>query len=139
MAALRSLCPTLPPPPTDALAEMTLRWVHGLLSSFDYLLYLNDCAGRSFNDLAQYPVVPWVLADYESAELDLNKAAAFRDLAKPVGALNEARLEMFRDRFNSLPQGDAFMYGTHYSNPAFVSFYLIRQAAARPCVCSRSC
>ena len=29
-------------------------------------MHLNTLAGRSYNDLMQYPVFPWVLSDYES-------------------------------------------------------------------------
>ena len=29
-------------------------------------MHLNTLAGRSYNDLMQYPVFPWVLADYVS-------------------------------------------------------------------------
>ena len=29
-------------------------------------MYLNREANRSFNDLSQYPVFPWVIADYTS-------------------------------------------------------------------------
>lgn len=50
--------------------------------------------GRSFNDLTQYPVFPWVIADYTSETLDLTNAATFRDLSKPIGALNESRLQV---------------------------------------------
>jgi factor associated with neutral sphingomyelinase activation len=50
---------------------------------------------RSFHDLCQYPVFPWVLADYTSAQLDLTDDATFRDLSKPIGALNPERLELF--------------------------------------------
>ena len=53
------------------------------------------CAGRTYNDLNQYPVMPWVLADYESEALDFNSAATFRDLSKPIGALNPKRLQFF--------------------------------------------
>lgn len=35
-------------------------------------------AGRTFNDLMQYPVFPFVLADYRSQELDLRKKETFR-------------------------------------------------------------
>lgn len=38
----------------------------GEISNFQYLMHLNTLAGRSYNDLMQYPVFPWVLADYES-------------------------------------------------------------------------
>jgi hypothetical protein len=29
-------------------------------------MHLNSLAGRSYNDLMQYPVFPWVVADYDS-------------------------------------------------------------------------
>ena len=29
-------------------------------------MHLNTIAGRTYNDLMQYPVFPWVLADYHS-------------------------------------------------------------------------
>ena len=38
-----------------------------------YLMRLNTLAGRSYNDLTQYPVFPWVLKDYSSATLELDK------------------------------------------------------------------
>jgi hypothetical protein len=44
--------------------SVTQRWVEGEMSNFAYLMYLNTLAGRSYNDLTQYPVFPWVLQDY---------------------------------------------------------------------------
>ena len=41
-------------------------------------MFLNREAGRSFQDLTQYPVFPWVVADYASAALDLDSNATFR-------------------------------------------------------------
>ena len=38
----------------------------GDISNFQYLMHLNTLAGRSYNDLMQYPIFPWVVADYES-------------------------------------------------------------------------
>lgn len=49
-------------------------------------------------------VFPWVLADYSSEALDLNNPASFRDLSKPVGALDERRLQFFLERFEGLRQ-----------------------------------
>ena len=40
--------------------------------------------GRSYNDLGQYPVFPWILKDYTSGELDLHNPAVFRDLSKVI-------------------------------------------------------
>jgi len=90
-----------------ALLEANSTWLHrvmmawqlGKISNFDYLLYLNLAAGRSFNDLAQWPVFPWVLRDYSSAELDLTRDDVFRDLSKPMGAMTPSRLEVFRRRW----------------------------------------
>jgi hypothetical protein len=42
-------------------------------------------ADRSFNDLTQYPVFPWVVQDYSSPRLDLDSRKTYRDLSKPIG------------------------------------------------------
>jgi hypothetical protein len=69
-----------------------------VISNFDYLFALNLLAGRSFNDLAHYPVFPWVLCDYTSETIDLGDRAVYRDLSKPVGALSPGRLAKFLER-----------------------------------------
>jgi hypothetical protein len=38
--------------------------------------------GRSYNDLNQYPVFPWILTDYTSPTLDLSDPNVYRDLTK---------------------------------------------------------
>ena len=45
------------------------------MSNFDYLMALNTIAGRSFNDLCQYPIMPWVIAQYTEDTLDLQVGA----------------------------------------------------------------
>ncbi|CAN8073341.1 unnamed protein product [Agarophyton chilense] len=110
--------------------EQTLSlWRAGKVSNFDYLMYLNLAAGRSFNDLSQYPVFPWVLQDYESVLLDLDDPDSFRDLSNPIGALNAERLSLFRARHEDMPN-PKFFYGTHYSTPAYTINYLVRAAPA---------
>lgn len=74
-------------------SRLTKRWQQRKLSNFEYLAQLNTLAGRSYSDLNQYPVFPWVIADYDSEALDFESAATFRDLSKPMGALNPDRLE----------------------------------------------
>lgn len=73
-------------------------------------------ADRSFNDLTQYPVFPWVITDYTSESLDLNDPAIYRDLSKPIGALNSARLKQLLKRFKDMPE-PRFLYGSHYMAP----------------------
>ncbi|CAJ0639828.1 8424_t:CDS:10 [Entrophospora sp. SA101] len=75
----------------SSLAELTSRWEKREISNFQYLMHLNTIAGRSYNDLTQYPVFPWILADYTSEELDLKSPETFRDLSKPMGAQSMER------------------------------------------------
>ncbi|XP_076828575.1 protein FAN [Brachyhypopomus gauderio] len=104
-----------------------LQWQRGHISNYQYLLHLNNLADRSVNDLSQYPVFPWVISDYSSSQLDLLNPASFRDLSKPVGALNTERLERLLERYRDMPE-PRFMYGSHYSSPGYVLFYLVRVA-----------
>jgi hypothetical protein len=106
---------------------LTAQWQRKELSNFEYLMWLNVLADRSFNDLTQYPVMPWVISDYTSLTLDLTNPHTYRDLTKPVGALDQARLEAYRLRFREMPD-PKFYYGTHYSTPGYVLHYLVRDA-----------
>lgn len=58
------------------------------MTNFDYLMLLNKFSGRNYNDVNQYYVFPWILKDYTSERIDLTNFDIFRDLSKPIGALN---------------------------------------------------
>lgn len=107
---------------------ITEAWRQRKISNFDYLMKLNTLAGRSFNDLSQYPVFPWVIADYTSDELDLNNPSTFRQLDLPMGAQTRDRRQQFEERYESLVEIDEppFHYGTHFSTAATTAGYLIR-------------
>ncbi|XP_055630908.1 protein FAN-like isoform X2 [Toxorhynchites rutilus septentrionalis] len=106
--------------------SITLKWQNGLISNYDYLLYLNSLADRTYQDLTQYPVFPWVISDYSSERLDLSDPTVYRDLSKPIGALNEERLRRLRERCEEMGE-PKFLYGSHYSAPGLVLFYLVRK------------
>ncbi|KAJ7395428.1 hypothetical protein BTVI_155102 [Pitangus sulphuratus] len=112
-------------------SNMTQRWQRREISNFEYLMFLNTIAGRTYNDLNQYPVFPWVLTNYESEELDLTLPGNFRDLSKdhiviytplwysdcvnrlerrsvlaensrnPIGALNPKRAVFYAERYET--------------------------------------
>lgn len=121
---------------SQSLEQMLRLWQARKISNFDYLSYLNAEAGRSLSDLAQYPVFPHILVDFKSSELDLDDVRIYRDLSKPVGALNPQRLEHFRQRYRNMVATASpathspppFLYGTHYSTPGYVLYYLARVA-----------
>lgn len=83
-------------------SNLTELWKKRKISNFEYIMALNRMAGRSFNDLTQYPVFPWVLADYNSDTIDVTDSRVFRDLTKPIGALNPDRLAQLLERYNEL-------------------------------------
>lgn len=66
--------------------------------------FVYSLADRTVQDLTQYPVFPWVISDYESEELDLNDPKCYRDLTKPVGALNPERLEKLKARYEEMDE-----------------------------------
>lgn len=108
--------------------SVTQRWVRGELSNFQYLMNLNTIAGRSYNDLMQYPIFPWILADYSSDYLDLTKPSTFRDLSRPVGAQTKERLEQFKRRYADWDDTETppYHYGTFYSSAMIVASFMVR-------------
>ncbi|XP_065885731.1 neurobeachin-like isoform X3 [Dysidea avara] len=108
-------------------SNMSSRWQKREITNFDYLMFLNTISGRSYNDLGQYPVFPWILNDYCSQELDLNNPKVYRDLSKPIGLLNPDRLEQFKTRYDFMDDDmPKFLFGTHYSTMAYTLHWLIR-------------
>uniref|UniRef100_A0A914I680 Uncharacterized protein n=1 Tax=Globodera rostochiensis TaxID=31243 RepID=A0A914I680_GLORO len=131
------------------LRSATQMWRRGTLTNFDYLMTLNKLAGRTFNDLMQYPIFPFVLSDYTSDTFDLTNPSSYRTLAKPM-AIQDSRMEkVYAQNYQSLAEeygrfnrsGDfgsssnktfssvrfgPYHYGSHYSNTGIVAHYLVR-------------
>lgn len=75
-------------------------WENAIISNFEYLAILNFLSGRTNNDISQYPIMPWIISNYEKDHLDLEDDGNFRDLKKPVGALTQERINFARQKFN---------------------------------------
>ncbi|XP_077530506.1 lysosomal-trafficking regulator mauve isoform X1 [Haemaphysalis longicornis] len=129
-------CPQLELEPSESLESLSHRWQERLVANFDYLTQLNKLAGRSFNDLMQYPVFPFVLACYDRDTLDLRDPASFRRLERPMAVQDPAREEHYRRNFLTEraagpserlhPWMGPFHYGSHYSNSGTVLHFLVR-------------
>ncbi|ETO29143.1 BEACH domain-containing protein, partial [Reticulomyxa filosa] len=110
-------------------SQLTQRWQKRQISNFDYLMELNVLAGRTYNDVTQYPVFPWVLNDFNSFVIDVNDSAIYRDLSKPVGALNPERLKYFIQKYKDTTEDDSvppYHYATHYMSAGIALHYLVR-------------
>uniref|UniRef100_A0A673MFF8 Neurobeachin-like n=1 Tax=Sinocyclocheilus rhinocerous TaxID=307959 RepID=A0A673MFF8_9TELE len=109
-------------------SNMTQRWQRREISNFEYLMFLNTIAGRTYNDLNQYPVFPWVLTNYESEDLDLTLPGNFRDLSKPIGALNPKRAVFYAEHYETWEDDGTppHHYASLYSTAASTLFWLVR-------------
>ena len=62
-------------------------WLNNNISTMEYLMWLNIYSGRSFNDLTQYPVFPWILMSYSDESDEISIKNDLRNLNLPVGML----------------------------------------------------
>ena len=79
-------------------------WQNNNISNFEFLMWLNIYSGRSFNDLTQYPVFPWIITNYSD---ELNIKNDMRNLCIPIGMLDlneksEIRKETFIETYETL-------------------------------------
>ncbi|NXS94353.1 LYST regulator, partial [Jacana jacana] len=104
-------------------------WCTGQITNFEYLTHLNKHAGRSFNDLMQYPVFPFILSDYTNETLDLNDPSIYRNLVKPIAVQSKEKEDQYRKgarEDDPMPPVQPYHYGSHYSNSGTVLHFLVR-------------
>ena len=82
-------------------------WQNYKISTLEYLMWLNIYSGRSFNDLTQYPVFPWIISNYTAKELE--QETDYRNMGLPIGMMelidNEKstmRKETFMEIYNTV-------------------------------------
>jgi hypothetical protein len=112
----------------DQATQLSKKWKSGTISNFEYLMQLNKFSSRSYNDLNQYPVFPWILTNYQKDTTDWTDTD-FRDLTKPIGALDEDSKVKAVARYKQLEQVEGMLpynYGTHYTSGGVVLYYLLR-------------
>ncbi|XP_033860353.3 lysosomal-trafficking regulator-like isoform X2 [Acipenser ruthenus] len=122
------------------ITALTHLWCSGQITNFEYLTHLNKHAGRSFNDLMQYPVFPFILSDYTSETLDLSETTIYRNLVKPIAVQSKEKEDRYVDNYKYLeeefrkgardddpmPPVQPYHYGSHYSNSGTVLHFLVR-------------
>ena len=113
---------------TKEILEQALeKWSNGFLNTYSYIMILNTLSGRTYNNLAQYPVYPWILKDYFSTEIDLNESETYRDFSFPIYAQDEETRTNLALKYESFEENEIkYHCGSHYSNCGFVCYYLIR-------------
>ena len=63
-------------------------WEVGILSNFEYLMLVNKYAGRSFHNIMQYPVFPWIINNYSEPKINIFDECAYRQLDCPIAGIS---------------------------------------------------
>jgi len=79
-------------------------WMNYTISNLEFLMKLNLFSGRSFHDLNQYPIFPWLIANYSNDTLSEKN---LRNLSIPMGMMEldekgKKRKQSFIDFYENL-------------------------------------
>ena len=132
------------------LSRIINQWKNWELSNFELLILLNIFSNRSYNDITQYPVFPWILSNYSDPlitqqikefknekgieEKKTIEDYLYRDLSLPMGMLTLTeegikRKKNFLSTYKLLKHEEdikPYIFGCNYSNATYVCNYLIR-------------
>ena len=107
----------------DAI-EADRQWRYNKITSVNYLLQLNRLASRSYNDINQYPIFPWIVYGFQTKKLD----EVYRDMEYPISVQLEEKREKAKSRFINAITKHKCHFQIHYSNSSFVNTYLVRMS-----------
>ena len=123
----------------NTIKNMNLRyiydkWIKWEISTLKLLMILNFYANRSYNDINQYPVFPWIITDYTSENLP--SPLPIRPMGTPMGMLEineeaKERKESYKASWDvndneEDKEEDFDRYRSHYSTSLYVTYYLVR-------------
>ena len=96
--------------------EFTKKWLKKEISTYDYILLLNKFSSRSYNDVNQYLIMPWLQTKNQS----------YRQFDLPISLQTEKRQREFLSNSIELSDDHRRHHGNHYSTSAYVCYYLMR-------------
>ena len=113
-------------------------WSKWKMSSLKLLMLLNLYASRSFHDLNQYPVFPWIITDYTNNKISISDNKIIRPLDTPMGMIEltpdskERKKNYFetwateKEDETDEDESNADRYRSHYSTSLYTTYYLVR-------------
>ena len=105
-------------------------WQEGQLTTYEYLLFLNKYATRTYNDVNQYPVFPWIIKKIIINSEGNTRKPEIRNFKYPMASQTEENRDSALIRYKddeAIGQTFPIHYGTHYSTSSYVYFYLMRE------------
>ena len=118
------------------------KWSKWKISSLKMLMMINIYGNRTYNDLNQYPVFPWIITDYSSNELPMlpndnnaenklirpfNTPMGMMELTEEGKARKENYIEYWKSNEEDAEKEDNYdRYRSNYSTSLYVTYYLVR-------------
>ncbi|CAI2372614.1 unnamed protein product [Moneuplotes crassus] len=107
-------------------SKATEWWQRGEISTSFYLMLLNYLSSRSYNDLSQYPIIPWFIDEKLLTGKNLDEVIV-RDFEKNLIKLGcNKRLEQAVERYEEDCFDQKYHSGSYHSNPGIILQYLVR-------------
>ena len=117
------------------LVKIYENWKNYKISTLKLIMILNIYSNRTYNDLNQYPIFPWIYIDYENPNFEIKKEK-LRPFDTPMGMLEISKESIIRkndylNHWSLIDENDMIndnigRYGSHYSTSLYVSYYLVR-------------
>ena len=123
-------------------------WNNNKINNFYFLNMLNKYSSRSYNDLQQYPLFPWIFIRYPEdffenkkyhliASLQKNNQKLFfinkrlyhqnsRLFQYPISAQNEEKREELEKKYDKSFQKFKTHFNSHYSTNSSIFYFLVR-------------
>ena len=105
----------------------------GNITNYIYLLGLNKYSTRTYSDLSQYPIFPWLVLNKKQL-LNRNPSKSeydeiqIRDMKYPISMQNEEKREYEIIKYKKEFKKGKFNnhFDNHYASSAFIFYYLMR-------------
>ena len=126
------------------IKDIISQYHNGKITNYEYLLYLNKYSTRTYCDLSQYPIFPWIILDHENIDKVDEASDNLRNLKYPISVQSEGNrkkcITEFIKEFENV-EGECeeceendeneekefiFHFQFHYSTSAFIYYYLMR-------------
>lgn len=113
-------------------------FLKGEITNYEYLLYLNKYSTRTYNDLSQYPVFPWLVLDHQNLIkiFELNKKerqekeiiSYIRKMNYVISIQSEENKNQCISNYEleAKSNKNPNHLNIHYSTSAYVFYYLMR-------------
>ena len=114
------------------------KWLFNEIDTYQYLLYINKYSSRTYNDLNQYPIIPWPFIlmkpknpynfTIEHKNQNLSIYPCIRRAEFPITLQIDKNKQTASDMYdNSLEDHKfGFHFRLHYSTLSYVILYLVR-------------